>query len=111
MLDVWVCGPVSLDGQATPSVLAQYQPSVRWNGWLCPSIDALSAVEILTWLNRVQPPEDTVGWRFDDDGGLWLDDHCYPDDPEEGLPPDSDGLYPLGAFGWVWTAVLPPEED
>lgn len=100
----YTAGPISID--EGPTVLAQYHERERWNGWLCPRIDAISAVAVLDWLNEVGP-EYGYDYDFDAAGSLILTDRQYRDEdpdyvPEE-LPADADGLYSLGAYSWVWS--------
>jgi len=103
-------GPVSL-GEPEATVLAQYDPAQRWNGFIAaPFIDALSAVQVLDWIGADH--EYGVTYGFTDSGVLVVHDVQYSDpessdyDPQysgEVYPPDADGLYALGAFAWVWT--------
>lgn len=99
----YTVGLVTLDGMVT--ALAEYDPDDRWNGWLCPSFDALVAVGILEAL-AAHSPHDPPHWFDFIDGVLNVcdryDEHGYIEE----YPPDSDGLYPLGAYGWVWSATV-----
>lgn len=87
---------VSLDGFAP--VLAQFDDSFRWNGFLCPSLDAHSVIAVLDAINR---DAGTPHYRYDwtDEGVLVL----ISDEETERIEPDSDGLYALGSDGWIWT--------
>lgn len=102
------CGWVSIEGVPGPTLwLAEYDPISRWNGWLAaPHFDPLAVVAVLDYINDEQP-EYGYDWTFEDDGTLVLEDRYYrdeyPDDAEpERIAPTADGLYTLGAFGWVW---------
>jgi hypothetical protein len=108
----YTTGPVTLDGWVT--VLAVYDPSERWNGWLAaPRMDALSVVTVLTALNGQYTDADAAvyghDWTFNADGSLTVVErqwtHEYPNEPNHGetIPADADGLYTLGAYGWVWS--------
>lgn len=100
-----IVGSVSLDG--IPSVLGQYDPSVRWNGWLCPSLDAHSVVVVLDAINAepLDGLERVYDYDWSDDGALLLTDCQEPGEPVEVVGPDADGLYALGSHGWVWSAA------
>lgn len=104
----FIVGPVTLYGfeDGRDTVLAQYDPSDRWNGWLCPSMDAHSAVAILDMFNtdaQSDPglADSYIGYTFEDET-LVLHHALYPDDPPERITPDEDGLYSLGAYAWTW---------
>lgn len=104
-------GKVCIDDLVT--VEAEYDPDVRWNGWLCPRLDAWSCVKVLDALNAEHGEGENriygIDYTFDEDGALVLDERQWRDeDPEnykpEVLPPNEDGLYALGAYSWVWSA-------
>lgn len=105
-----------------PAVLAQYDPAERWNGFVCPHMDALSAVTVLDWIGS----DHEYGVTYDfvpgdyedvDEFGQYVllvtdiqysdPESCdYQDDYEpERIAPDADGLYALGAYAWTWTEV------
>ena len=92
-------GPVSIEGSPdAPAYMAQYDPTKRWNGWLCPTMDAHSVVTALTAAGP-----DYVTFDFVD-GVLVVEWADYPDDPAERIDPDEDGLYDM-SLGWVWAEV------
>lgn len=91
-------GLVALEGLA---VLGQYDPDERWNGWLCPSLDALAVVKVLDTLNGIEP---AYGYQFAH-GVLYLDDLQEPGSPAELIEADDDGLYRLGAHAWTWSVA------
>jgi hypothetical protein len=100
------------------SYLAQYDPETRWNGFLAaPRFDALTVVEIFEEIERwnvaANSPEYGFDFEFDGDVLVVTDRQWAEEDPEGYLPdridPDEDGLYPVGAFGWVWSEA--PEFD
>lgn len=93
-----VAGPVSIDGFVT--VLGQYDPTDRWNGWINPRIDPLAVEQVLLALATDPMTEDAPRHEWLEHGELFLRDshgswHVYPDE---------DGLYALGAYSWVWRA-------
>lgn len=97
---------VGLVQVADRTVLAEYSPTERWNGFLCPRLDALAAVTVLDRLAVLQP--GTLAWTFAPDATLIVInlDYVAAGDDLEGCvdvyPTDSDGLYALGAWGWTW---------
>lgn len=97
-------GPVEVGGVI---VLAEYCPAERWNGFLCPRIDALAAVAVLTHLAAQQPP--SIAWTFGRSGALVVIDLDYVTTAEnigecvEVYEPNADGLYALGSWGWTWS--------
>jgi hypothetical protein len=97
----YAAGPICIDELVT--VLGQYDPEIRWNGWLCPRIDAGAVEEVMRAL--ASEPSDqyapTHGWR--QDGALVLIEWDGEDSYVEILEPDEDGLYSLGAHSWVWS--------
>ena len=107
-MNIYTSGPVCIDDLIT--VMGQFDPRDRWNGWLCPRIDALSAVLVLEAIENDPMNDGYYGydWTFDDAGSLVIEDRQYrteyPDDfKPEILSPDEDGLYSLGAYGWCWS--------
>lgn len=95
-------GPVCLDDFL--SVLAEYDPTSRWNGWLAaPRLDAHGVQFVLTLLSADEStdPADRITWDWREDGALVMRDG-QEDEPVVELP-NTDGLYALGAFGWVWS--------
>ena len=106
----WTAGPISIDGYA--KVIAQYMPRNRWNGWVCPWLDAWSCVKVLEEIN--DPDYDpTYTWHWEDDATLVLNTHEEGNDETyaERLVPDEDGLYALGSHFWVWHEDDEEEED
>jgi hypothetical protein len=99
-------GPVTLDGMVT--VLAQYDPAVRWNGWLSPSLDALGAVTVLETINALDPGDPGYWYDFVDEM-LHVRDRTDEFAEIDSYEPDADGLYPLGECAWIWSAdSVPP---
>jgi hypothetical protein len=101
----YTTGPVCIDDVVT--VLAEYDPAYRWNGWLaCPRMDALSVVAVMDALSAAG---GTYTYAFTEDGTLTLTDPDERDYADETLPytetyvPDEDGTYALGESGWVWS--------
>jgi hypothetical protein len=104
-------GPVCLDELV--SVLAEYDPDNRWNGWLAsPWLDALSVVQVLDAINA-DAPECGYDYTFSDDGILILvDRQAAYENPDgydgEDVAVNSDGLYALGSHGWIWSEDVTP---
>lgn len=99
----WRVTQVSVGGAA--GVLGQWHADVRWNGWLCPSIDALAVEVILTDLAAsyaAANDPDAPTWEWADDGTLLVTDNADDAHYTERYEPDADGLYALGAYGWCW---------
>lgn len=102
----WRVGPVRLDVDGS-EVLAQYDWFDRWNGWLCPAMDARSVVQVLNLFG--DDPEYGITYDFEGDV-LVLTEHQWRREAEragktyepERVSPDADGLYSLGAYGWCW---------
>ena len=97
-------GWISLDGFAP--VLGQYDDTVRWNGWLCPRMDAWSAQHVLERI-AADDDEGLREWDWREDGALVVTEHYDDTDVDpcvEVYEPDADGLYALGSWGWVWAA-------
>lgn len=96
-------GPIQVADQA---VLAEYSPAERWNGFLCPRLDALAAVTVLSELTALQPT--STAWTFGVDGSLIVINLDYVasgdnvDNCTDTYAPDRDGLYALGAWSWTW---------
>lgn len=108
----YTSGPVCLDEIVT--VIGQYDPENRWNGWLNPYIDAWSVQETLTAINASYGGDaDTYGydWVWEDDGTLTLTERQWRDEAAErgetyepqSIGPDEDGLYGIGYYGWTWS--------
>jgi len=99
-------GPVCLDEYLT--VLAQYDPTLRWNGWLgSPRFDAWTVEFVLALIEGDGPDADTSHEWIE--GGLLRLVADIGDGPmAEILHPDADGLYALGAYGWVWAQDSQP---
>lgn len=95
----WEAGPVCIDDIA--SVLAQYNPRNRWNGWLCPRMDAWSTMKVMEAVADQQDP--SYEWDFDEDGTLrvvetFSDEETYT----QVFEPDEDGLYDFYSHNWCW---------
>lgn len=97
-MDATTSGWVSLDGFAP--VLAQWDTTRRWNGWLCPSIDAWAVVKVLDAINA-ESGEPIYLYDWTEEGYLMLVDLQDDDGGIEFMQPDADGLYPLGALAWI----------
>lgn len=97
----YVVGPVELGGIGP--VLAQYDPDVRWNGWLCPRLDACSVVVILDAIIASSPSDPPFAYEFIQ-GVLFVDDMYDQTLPTDWYEPDEDGLYALGSHAWIWQA-------
>jgi hypothetical protein len=112
----YVAGPICLDEEVT--VLGQYNPRNRWNGWLMPSIDAWSVEQVLAALNSDHDYYLDYGYDHEwlEDGSLKLIERQWlQEDPDnyqpEILRPDEDGLYSLGAGSWVWSEDTENDEE
>lgn len=105
----WKAGPVECAGT---TVIGQYDYYDRWNGWLCPGIDAWSVELVLGTIKADVDYWEEYGYEWDwrEDGALILIDRQaraeateeYPFEPEI-MEPDEDGLYPLGTYAWTWS--------
>lgn len=97
-------GPVCIDDYLT--VLAQYDPTLRWNGWLAsPALDAWTVQRVLDVLGD----DDQQRFEWVDGGALRVTTDCGDGTTyTELLHPDADGLYALGAYGWVWAEDTQP---
>lgn len=105
----WKAGPVECGGT---TVIGQYDYYDRWNGWLCPGIDAWSVELVLGTIKADVEYWEEYGYEWDwrEDGALILIDRRaraeateeYPFEPEI-LAPDEDGLYALGTYSWTWS--------
>jgi hypothetical protein len=106
-------GPVCLDELVT--VVAEYNPRARWNGWLAaPLLDAWSVVRVMTALDDAYAADEWMmepqgyAWSFDPaDGALVTVDRQAlaeygPAVATDRIMPTPDGLYALGASSWVW---------
>jgi hypothetical protein len=87
------------------SVMAEYDPAVRWNGFLAaPRFDAWTVETILAAL--ADEDGSSIAHTWNDDGTLVLVE-TYGDEPDDvqrdEITPTDDGLYALGSYGWVWT--------
>lgn len=96
-------GPICLDELVT--VMGQYSDR-RWNGWICPHIDAWSVQHTLEQFSPDDDLQETFTWEWDDElDRPYLQSHSrdYPGECDERLDPDEDGLYPLGYMSWTWS--------
>lgn len=101
----WTTTPVTLGG-ITTTVCGQYDTAERWNGYLCPWLDAHGVVTVLDALARAYAAaqdeyQPTYEWTAA--GDLLLTEHHDDAHYTTRYEPDADGLYQLGAHGWVWT--------
>lgn len=94
-------GLVSLDGLAP--VMAQWDPTVRWNGWLCPRFDPHAVVTVLDSINAIDGGDSFCSYDWTDEGFLLLVEHEDSEGGVELIGPDADGLYPLGHMAWIWS--------
>lgn len=82
-------------------------PSIRWNGWACPSFDRANTERLAASLNRAaeqsgfDPDFYTARWEGDV-LVLTLPQNMQDGDGPERYAPDEDGLYNVGSWGWVW---------
>jgi hypothetical protein len=97
-------GHVCLDDLVT--VLAEYPTDHRWNGWICPNLDAWSVVKVAEALDRAyadgtdqRGPE--ISWV---DGDLVVTEYDGDEAFPETIPADASGLFSLGAYAWTWSA-------
>jgi hypothetical protein len=95
-------GPVDLDELVT--VEAVYDPSERWNGFLCPRMDRDAVETVMAAFRQydgeTDPRPPTHRWAGD---VLTVTEYDGEVEYHETLTPDADGLYALGARSWVWT--------
>ena len=75
--------------------LGLVDPSVRWNGFLCPEFSREEAEKVAEWINADRERKAT--WV---DGTLFVTYDEYTDVYEA----NADGNYAIGAFAWVWQA-------
>lgn len=93
-------GKITLDGFVT--VDGVWDDEVRWNGFLCPSMSR-EAVEIVLTALRDQPGDQVLEHEWDGDVLVLSDHYSETEVQVDRLEPDADGLYALGAWGWVWS--------
>jgi len=107
---VWRPAWVWIDGYS-PAFAAQVHATERWNGWACPRFARIVAQQVASWV-VAQPEAGYTGrwWWADletqqpDVAGMLLvldrdaDHYAEPDLWE----PDGDGMWPIGAWSWVW---------
>lgn len=106
---IWRTELIDIDGITTP-VWGEYADNFRWNGWLCPVMDAWSVVSVLDELAKIASVSRIDGDyapRYDWDGDtLVLTEPAYEDEHDyvpDRIEPNEDGLYPLGSHAWVWS--------
>lgn len=102
-------GPICID--ETLTVLAEYDPRVRWNGWLgSPFLDAWSVEAVFETLRPYDEYNDLADFRMHE----WTDDGVLVvitrdtvggviEEFREEIAPNEDGLYALGAYSWIWS--------
>jgi hypothetical protein len=84
---------------------AIHDPTIRWNGWLCPSFTRETVEQMATDFDKAASEyEDMDRITFDGDDVLI---HSPVYEAEDGykperITPDADGLYSVGAFAWCW---------
>lgn len=81
-----------------PSVPGVHDPAERWNGWACPSFPMASVRAIAEWIDSQPDAEEYRRVVVEDDRVFILESK---DDRHE-VHADKDGLYPVGAWAWVW---------
>ncbi len=96
------------DGMEWP---ARFDPTQRWNGWLCPRFRLKDVLTIAAVVNRdpavdfiaeVQSDGVTVQTRMWDHGWSPMDgDEVRVQD----ITPAADGWYPLGGYEWCWSEI------
>ena len=89
-------GWVSLDGFVP--VLGQWDPNRRWNGWLCPSIDAVSVVTVLDAINR-DNGDPLYMYDWTDEGYLMLIELQDEDNGVESLSRMTTASMPSATWG------------
>jgi hypothetical protein len=104
MDDWWTKAYVTVTGLGVyPAEVAR----VQWNGWACPRFTRQTAENIVADVAE----NNTKPWHDCDDRLSWDGDVIVRYEPafadEEGyqperLEPDSNGMYGIGAFEWVW---------
>lgn len=111
-----VSGWVSWAGDETdPIFRARWDPSVRWNGWLCPYLERPEIQKLIDY-NNLALAEGAEVDAFEWDGHVLLQ-ITHPSQRYEG-DPFIDRLEPIGidgilhwtpgAFGWTWCETYPP---
>lgn len=101
MMSNWKSGPICLDELVT--VLGQYPTNSHWNGWLVPFIDPHGVQTVMAAIaDAYSNYEDAPTHRWEGET-LILVERDGGDIFEDRLEPDADGLYPLGAYAWVWS--------
>lgn len=99
-----VNGKATLDGLVT--VDAVWDDTERWNGFLCPRMDKESADKVMsTLVNDPYAEPDRLSYAWDDETLVVSDKYGMEEDEVQvdRYDPDGDGLYALGAHGWIWT--------
>lgn len=81
-----------------PSVAGVHDPAERWNGWACPSFPMTSVRAIAEWIDSQPDAENYSRVIIEGDKVFISEDK---DDRYE-VVADKDGLYPVGAWAWVW---------
>lgn len=101
-------GPVCLDDWI--GVLAEYEPTTRWNGWLgAPRFDAWTVEFVLGVTESMPDPSYRHEWE--DDGTLVLVDISQDVEYVDKIAPNADGFYALGAYGWTWAEDEDPDHN
>lgn len=104
-------GPVCLDEMVT--VMGQYDPRNRWNGWLCPRMDAHAVETVMGAFAKAaeEDPaiENTYSHSWGQGGCLIVVETFDGEEYTDTVVPDEDGLYDLGSHAWTWSADDDPE--
>jgi hypothetical protein len=99
-------GLVRLDD--SPTFEALYDPTVRWNGWLCPYLDRANTEKLVDLMNewaKKYPEGGSFAWDGDvvvetvEDG-----DETHVDRHEPIIVAGTQ-RWTIGAFSWVWSAA------
>lgn len=87
-----------------------YDPTERWNGWLCPRFTRAEAERIVAAV-AAENSADVERWGAAEGETLrWHGDvllivpaaHVGSEDEAERIEPDASGLYSVGAWAWTW---------
>lgn len=93
----------------------QHDPAERWNGWATPRFTEAAARRIAADIDRARERDGDEAWdRVLVHNDPVAFDMLEPDADPEGdvedpghalVEADEDGLFALGAYGWVWEVV------
>lgn len=97
----FTAGPICLDELVT--VMGQYMPRARWNGWLQPVMDPWAVEKVMAAFaddGLTDPAHAQHRWEGET---LVLTEFDGDTEYPQHLEPDEDGLYALGASSWTWS--------